>query len=128
VLFHAPHAFDASTYEIWAPLLSGGCIVVAPSGAVDATLLRTLVPDRGVTRVHLTAGLFAVLADDLADCLATVREVMTGGDVVSPLAVTRLLDAGVAVSTQYGPTEMTLCATRATWVPGWPAGISAVRA
>jgi nonribosomal peptide synthetase CepB len=39
VLMHAPHAFDASTYEVWMPLLSGGCVVVAPPGAVDAGLL-----------------------------------------------------------------------------------------
>src|SRR6185503_15993575 len=30
VLFHAPHAFDASTYEIWGPLCAGARVVVAP--------------------------------------------------------------------------------------------------
>ncbi|WP_189750764.1 condensation domain-containing protein, partial [Streptomyces tendae] len=29
VLFHSPQAFDASTYELWVPLLSGGSVVVA---------------------------------------------------------------------------------------------------
>ncbi|MBC3840502.1 hypothetical protein GXW82_10425 [Streptacidiphilus sp. 4-A2] len=33
VLLHSPHAFDASTYELWVPLLSGGTVVVAaPAG------------------------------------------------------------------------------------------------
>ncbi|OLT25620.1 hypothetical protein BJF79_44090 [Actinomadura sp. CNU-125] len=32
VLVQANHAFDASTYEIWAPLLHGGRLVVAPAG------------------------------------------------------------------------------------------------
>ncbi|MGR7000096.1 AMP-binding protein [Yinghuangia aomiensis] len=36
VLLYAPTAFDASTYEMWAPLLGGGTIVVAPPGHLDA--------------------------------------------------------------------------------------------
>ncbi|MDT7847968.1 AMP-binding protein, partial [Streptomyces justiciae] len=32
VLLHSPAAFDASTYELWVPLLSGGTVVVAPAG------------------------------------------------------------------------------------------------
>ncbi|MDT7847967.1 AMP-binding protein, partial [Streptomyces justiciae] len=32
VLLHSPAAFDASTYELWVPLLSGGTVVVAPTG------------------------------------------------------------------------------------------------
>ncbi|WP_461087959.1 amino acid adenylation domain-containing protein, partial [Streptomyces deserti] len=40
VLFHAPHAFDASSYELWVPLLSGGTVVVAPNEAVDGTVMR----------------------------------------------------------------------------------------
>lgn len=42
VLLHSPVAFDAATFEVWAPLLNGGRIVVAPPGPVDASLLRRL--------------------------------------------------------------------------------------
>ena len=35
VLLHSPAAFDASTYELWVPLLSGGRVVVAPAGELD---------------------------------------------------------------------------------------------
>ncbi|WP_194292593.1 AMP-binding protein, partial [Streptomyces katsurahamanus] len=34
VLVHAPHAFDASTYELWVPLVHGGRVVIAPPGTV----------------------------------------------------------------------------------------------
>jgi non-ribosomal peptide synthetase component F len=40
VLVHAPHAFDASTYELWVPLVRGGQLVVAPLVELDAQVLR----------------------------------------------------------------------------------------
>ncbi|MFJ6770451.1 amino acid adenylation domain-containing protein, partial [Kitasatospora sp. NPDC091257] len=114
VLFHAPHAFDASTYEIWVPLLSGGQVVVAPQGDLDAAAIRELVRVHALTHVHVTAGLFRVIAEEDPDIFAGVREVLTGGDVVSAPAVRRVLEAvpGIAVRALYGPTETTLCATQ----------------
>ncbi|MFF9351038.1 amino acid adenylation domain-containing protein, partial [Streptomyces sp. NPDC014734] len=113
VLFHAPHAFDASTYEIWAPLLNGGRVVVAPPGELDAHALRELIERHGITHLSLTAGLFRVVAEDLAEGLARLKEVTTGGDVISPHAVERVLETcpDTVVRTTYGPTEMTLCVT-----------------
>ncbi|MFD4398675.1 amino acid adenylation domain-containing protein [Kitasatospora sp. NPDC058478] len=114
VLFHAPHAFDASTYELWAPLLSGGQVVVAPQGDLDASAIRELVRAHGLTHVHVTAGLFRVIAEEDPGIFTGVREVLTGGDVVSAPAVRRVLEAvpGIAVRALYGPTETTLCATQ----------------
>ncbi|PSM45369.1 non-ribosomal peptide synthetase [Streptomyces dioscori] len=43
VLLHSPVAFDAATFEVWAPLLTGGCVVVAPGETLDAALLRRLI-------------------------------------------------------------------------------------
>ncbi|MBM7774548.1 amino acid adenylation domain-containing protein [Actinokineospora baliensis] len=101
----APYAFGVSTYEVWVPLLHGGRIVLKPAGDLD---VRSLVADGAVTGLHLTAGLFRVLADEDPGCLAGVREVMTGGDVISPTAVRRVLDAcpGLVVRALYGGTEM----------------------
>ena len=120
VLMHAPHAFDASCLELWVPLAAGATVVVAPPGAVDAGVLGELVVRYGVTTVHVTAGLFAVLAEESARCLAGVSEVLTGGDVVPAGAVARVLEAnpGLRVRHLYGPTETTLCATTFTVEPG----------
>ncbi|MFE7598448.1 amino acid adenylation domain-containing protein [Streptomyces sp. NPDC057494] len=114
VLFQAPHAFDASSYEVWVALLSGATVVVAPTGAVDAGVLRSLLVDSAVSHVHVTAGLFRVIAEQDPQCFAGVREVLTGGDVVPVGAVRRVLEAnaGVVVRHLYGPTEVTLCATQ----------------
>ncbi|MXQ65542.1 non-ribosomal peptide synthase/polyketide synthase, partial [Actinomadura rayongensis] len=113
VLFHAPVAFDASTYEVWVPLLSGGQVVVAPPDRIDATLLRSLIAEFALTAVHVTAGLLGALAQESPDCFAGLDEVLTGGDVVSASAVAAVMAAcpDVAVRHLYGPTEVTLCAT-----------------
>ncbi|MET0236256.1 MAG: non-ribosomal peptide synthase/polyketide synthase [Kibdelosporangium sp.] len=113
VLFHSPQAFDASTYEIWVPLLNGGQIVVAPPGEVDIPLLRRMLTEHGVDALFLTAGLFRIVAADAPDCFAHVREVWTGGEAVPAGAIQRVLAAcpGVVVVDGYGPTETTTFAT-----------------
>ncbi|WUS41582.1 amino acid adenylation domain-containing protein [Kitasatospora sp. NBC_01250] len=113
VLLHSPHAFDASTYELWVPLLSGGTVVVAPPGALDARAVADAVGTAGVTALWVTAGLFAVLAEEDPGCFRGAREVWTGGDAVPAAAVRRVLAAcpGLAVVNGYGPTETTTFAT-----------------
>ncbi|NJC70660.1 amino acid adenylation domain-containing protein [Planosporangium thailandense] len=114
VLFHSPAAFDASTYELWVPLLSGGHVVVARPGELDIAALAKVIGERQVSALWLTAGLFRVLADESPECLAGVREVWTGGDVVPAEAVRRVRAAcpGIMVVDGYGPTETTTFATR----------------
>ncbi|WP_369197883.1 non-ribosomal peptide synthase/polyketide synthase [Streptomyces djakartensis] len=113
VLLHSPVAFDAATFEVWAPLLTGGCVVVAPSRPLDAALVRQLVADTGLSALWLTAGLFRLLAQDAPDCFTGLRQVWTGGDVVPAAAVRRVLAAcpGLTVVDGYGPTETTTFAT-----------------
>jgi amino acid adenylation domain-containing protein/non-ribosomal peptide synthase protein (TIGR01720 family) len=113
VLLHSPLAFDASTYELWVPLLNGGQVVVAPPGDLDANVLHRTIIEHGVTGLFLTAGLFRLLAQDSPDCLTAVREVWAGGDVVPAAAVRRMLEAcpELLVVDVYGPTETTTYAT-----------------
>ncbi|MET8229829.1 amino acid adenylation domain-containing protein [Micromonospora sp. NPDC005298] len=123
VLFHSPHAFDLSTYEIWVPLLNGGRVVVAPPGVLTAEVLSTLTSRFGLTAVSLTAGLFDALAETTPEVFAQLREVSAGGDVVSPSAAGRVLDTcpGTVVRHMYGPTEVTLIASQTELDPGRPA-------
>ncbi|MYR90003.1 amino acid adenylation domain-containing protein [Streptomyces sp. SID685] len=113
VLLHSPHAFDASTFELWVPLLSGGRVVVSPPGNLDAAALAGLVSERRLTSMWLTAGLFSAVVDQDPRCLAGLRELWVGGDVVSPDAVARVGAAcpGLTVTDGYGPTETTVFAT-----------------
>ena len=110
VLVHSPQSFDASTFEVWATLLNGGELVLAPSADFD---VATVIAERRPNRVWLTAGLFSLLANENPDCLRGVDQVWAGGDVLSPSAVRRVLDRcpDVTVVNGYGPTETTTFAT-----------------
>ncbi|MCM2394378.1 AMP-binding protein, partial [Streptomyces albipurpureus] len=93
VLMHAPHAFDVSGYEVWVPLLSGGRVVLAPNEQIDGAAIRRLTGGGQVGAVHVTAGLFRVIAEGDPSCFEGVHQVLTGGDVVSATAVRRVLEA-----------------------------------
>lgn len=122
-LMIAPYAFNVSTYEFWVPLLHGGQIVVGPAGNLDVSVLGRLISTEGITGVHLTAGLFRVVAEEAPESLAGVREVLTGGDVIAPGAVARVLAAnpGIVVRAMYGATELTLFSTHSPMSAGYEA-------
>ncbi|WP_455713908.1 amino acid adenylation domain-containing protein, partial [Streptomyces xanthochromogenes] len=113
VLLHSPLAFDATTYELWVPLLSGGTLVVAPPGLLDTAALTRILAEESITGLWLTAGLFRLVAEEDPAAFAGLREVWTGGDVVPPEAVRRVMDAcpDLQVVNGYGPTETTTFAS-----------------
>ncbi|WP_258382621.1 non-ribosomal peptide synthetase, partial [Streptomyces sp. NTH33] len=120
VLVHSPHAFDASTYELWVPLLRGGTAVLAPPGDLEAAAVRHAITEQGVSCLFLTVGLFRLLAQEDLACLTGAREVWTGGEAVPGSAVRRVLDAcpDLTVVDVYGPTETTTFATRRVFGAG----------
>lgn len=105
----APLAFDASTFEIWAPLLNGAELVVHPPGEPSLRDLAEFVRAERITTLWLTAGLFQQVADHFPDLLAGVRRLVVGGDVVSARHVELVLAQvpGIVVVNGYGPTENT---------------------
>ncbi|MFF4764747.1 amino acid adenylation domain-containing protein, partial [Streptomyces sp. NPDC001292] len=120
VLVQANHAFDASTYEIWVPLTRGGQLVLLPHGEKDAAERGRLIAEHAITNVHATAGLFRVLAEESPEIFAGVREVSTGGDVVSASAIRSLLETHpeLTVRSTYGPTETTAFTTQIPYAAG----------
>ncbi|SBU91164.1 amino acid adenylation domain-containing protein [Streptomyces sp. Ncost-T6T-1] len=106
----APIAFDASTLEIWGPLLNGGTLVVAPEHPLSLGTIVDLVRDEGVTILWLTAGLFHhLVASGLATRLRGLRTLLAGGDVLSVASVNDALAdlTGTTLINGYGPTENT---------------------
>ena len=113
VLQIAPLPFDASTGEIWCALAHGCRLELAPPGVIDTAELGRFVARRGVTRLWLTAGLFHQMVDGALDDLRGVRQILAGGDVVSPAHVRRVTAElpGCRMTACYGPTENTLFTT-----------------
>nr|WP_281404395.1 non-ribosomal peptide synthase/polyketide synthase [Pyxidicoccus fallax] len=109
-LLIAPISFDASTLEVWGPLLFGGRLVVfPPQSPSDLELLSTVLQRHRVTTLHLTAGLFSQVVEHKPEALRGVRQLLTGGDVVSAPHVRRVVEElGIPVTACYGPTESTL--------------------
>lgn len=107
-LHAAPLAFDASTLEIWGPLLNGGRLVVAPQRASLEDLGR-LIRTEGVTSAWFTSGLFNLMVEQRLDDLGGLRQLLAGGDVLSPRHVRMALKAlpNCTVINGYGPTENT---------------------
>ena len=113
ILLHSPHAFDAATYELWVPLLSGGTVVVAPPGGMNAAALRAVVARHGVTALFLTKALFDLVAEEDPAAFGGLRTVSTGGEAASAALMQRVLDAcpGLLLAHVYGPTEATTFAS-----------------
>ncbi len=113
VLMHSAYVFDASTFEIWAPLLNGGRVVVAPDGPLEPAVLRDLVVRHGVRTAFLTTALFNVIAETDPGALGLLRLAATGGETAAPGVLQRLATAypDTAIVNVYGPTESTTFAT-----------------
>ncbi|NOT55709.1 MAG: amino acid adenylation domain-containing protein [Deltaproteobacteria bacterium] len=102
-------SFDAATLEIWGALLNGARLAVAPPGVLSLEELGTTLTRYGVTTLWLTAGLFHHIVDHRLDILGSLRQLLVGGDVLSPLHVQRVLAAlpSCRLINGYGPTEGT---------------------
>ncbi|WP_277621751.1 non-ribosomal peptide synthetase [Pseudomonas sp. BIOMIG1BDMA] len=114
VAFASNPAFDASTLEVWAPLLNGGAVVV-----IDQDTLLTqhafaaLLQQQDVSVVWMTAGLFHQYAEGLLEAFARLRYLIVGGDVLDPSVIARVLKGGAPrhLLNGYGPTEATTFST-----------------
>ncbi len=109
----APQTFDASTFEVWGSLLNGGRLVVLEPGAPTLEELGAALRRYGVSTLWLTAGLFHLLVDERPEELRGLKQLLSGGDVLSPEHVKKALRSleGGFVFDCYGPTENTTFST-----------------
>jgi amino acid adenylation domain-containing protein len=105
----APVSFDASTLEIWGPLLNGGKLVIMPPGTPSLAALGQTIQRHGVTTLWLTAGLFRIMVDERIADLKPLRQLLAGGDVLPVAHVQKALRElrNCRLINGYGPTENT---------------------
>ena len=107
---YGPLNFDVTTFEIWAPWLNGACLAVPRAGIISLHDLGTAIRKFQVSILWLTSGLFQLMVEQEIDAFANVRQLLTGGDIVSPIHAARLLKAHpqIHLINGYGPTESTV--------------------
>lgn len=105
----APVSFDASTFEIWGALLNGALLVIAPPGLLSLEQMGRVLRDHQITTLWLTAGLFHQMTDNQLESMHGLRQLLAGGDVLSPAHVVKARKAlpGCRIINGYGPTENT---------------------
>jgi amino acid adenylation domain-containing protein len=110
VAFASNPAFDATTMEVWAPLLNGGGIVVIPQDVLlEPRRFGDALVRHGVNTLWMTVGLFNQYADELAAEIPLLRYLIVGGDALDPRIISRVLrgHAPRNLVNGYGPTETT---------------------
>lgn len=106
----APLSFDASTLEVWGPLLNGGQLVVYPATrSLTLEELGRTIQTHNITTLWLTAGLFHRMVDANLAALKRLRHLLAGGEALSAGHVRQALQRleGCRVINGYGPTENT---------------------
>lgn len=108
-MFLAPLGFDASTLELWGPLLGGGKVALYPNELPSPEGIAAAIERFGITTMWLTAGLFHQMVEHHVMGLAPLRHLLAGGDVLSVAAVqkVRYTLPHLRVTNGYGPTENT---------------------
>ncbi len=109
LLHMAPLSFDASTFEIWGALLNGGRLVLMPPGQPTLSDIGETIARHQVTTLWLTSGLFHLMVEERVDDLRPLRQLIAGGDVLSPKHVLKARRAlpHCRMINGYGPTENT---------------------
>ena len=109
ILQAAPISFDASTFEIWGALLNGGKLVLLPTQQPSLQELGEILEEYNISTLWLTAGLFHLMVDEQPQSLKGVRQLLAGGDVISPIHAQKLqqIHPNCQLINGYGPTEST---------------------
>jgi len=113
VLHCASPAFDAATFEIWAPLASGSRCCIFPAGPVDVAELAAFIHQNHADTMFLTAGLFNQMVTHGLEKLRGVTRMLVGGEAISKTHAAKYLEAvpNGDLCNIYGPTENTTFST-----------------
>ncbi|MFY1631732.1 amino acid adenylation domain-containing protein [Solwaraspora sp. WMMB335] len=117
VLQNSRHTFDSAVWQLFWPLTTGGRTVLPPAGEfLDLTGTVALIAAERVTMTDFVPSVLNALVPMierdplLAARLATLRQLIVGGEEINPAMIRRLRDVlpAVEVTNGYGPTETSI--------------------
>ncbi|MCP5050149.1 MAG: amino acid adenylation domain-containing protein, partial [bacterium] len=106
--------FDASTFEIWGALLNGlQLFLMEKEELLSPGKLRNAVTNYDITTMWMTAPLFNQVSAEEIDVFSGLKNLLVGGDVLSPVHIYRVKERfpGLNIINGYGPTENTTFST-----------------
>lgn len=106
---YAPATFDASTFEIWSALLTGGRLAISTPEQKSLEALGNDFANQSVNTLWLSAGLFHTAVDTCPEIFTGIKYLLAGGDSIDPFKVKKLLTKfpDMVFFNGYGPTECT---------------------
>ncbi|MFI1412212.1 amino acid adenylation domain-containing protein [Streptomyces sp. NPDC020707] len=103
-------AFDALSYEVWVPLLTGGtCVVLNDEQVQNPHLLAETLRRERIDALFVTSALFNAVTAGVPHCFDSVAQVLIGGEQLNTTRVKRWYRDNPGSATRlvnvYGPTE-----------------------
>ena len=101
--------FDATTFEVWSPLLNGGVIVVYSHKGLSFEALGKEIQVNNVNCAFFTPALLDTIFDVMPEILKGIDQIIAGGEAFSINLATKALKnlPNTRFVNGYGPTETT---------------------
>lgn len=120
VLQKTSFSFDVSVWEIFWPLITGSCIVLArPGGHKDPEYLAQLIQAQKVTTLHFVPSMLRLFLEvpGIENC-SSLRRVICSGEALPQELAERFASRfpGVPLYNLYGPTEAAIDVTACHYV------------
>jgi amino acid adenylation domain-containing protein len=114
VLQKTPFSFDVSVWELFLPLLTGACLVMAqPGGHQDPAYLIQLIVAQQITTLHFVPSMLRVFLEepDVETC-TSLKRVICSGEALSLNIQARFFPRfACELHNLYGPTEAAIDVT-----------------
>ena len=107
ILVLSSHSFDRFEKNLFAPLIVGGCVHLAPSHLIPQAILA-VVARENIMVINLTPSAFrAIIGVSGGKLPASLRRVFLGGEPIQPEHLEIIPDPRPEFVNSYGPTECT---------------------
>jgi amino acid adenylation domain-containing protein len=114
VLQKTPFSFDVSVWEIFWPLMTGACVVVAePEGHKDSAYMARVIAEQKITTIHFVPSMLgAFLEEETLEGCECLKQVICSGEAL-PRAYQERFFARLRARLYnlYGPTEAAIDVT-----------------